>query len=109
MTVFLDTSYFIALMQASDQWHKAAVEADPAMAGAHELWGALVVNRGDLDGALRELEAAVKIAPGFAKAQYEIGVVLYSKGDSNGAVGHLRLAANGGYGEAAQFLKKIGK
>lgn len=28
MTVFVDTSYFIARMQASDQWHAAAVEAD---------------------------------------------------------------------------------
>ena len=28
MTVFVDTSYFIALMQASDQWHTAAVAAD---------------------------------------------------------------------------------
>ena len=28
MTVFVDTSYFIALMQASDQWHAAAVAAD---------------------------------------------------------------------------------
>ena len=28
MTVFVDTSYFIARMQASDQWHRAAVEAD---------------------------------------------------------------------------------
>jgi predicted nucleic acid-binding protein len=28
VTVFVDTSYFIARMQASDQWHAAAVEAD---------------------------------------------------------------------------------
>ena len=28
MTVFVDTSYFIARMQASDQWHAAAVAAD---------------------------------------------------------------------------------
>lgn len=28
MTVFVDTGYFIALMQASDQWHAAAVAAD---------------------------------------------------------------------------------
>jgi len=88
---------------------RAAVGTDPTLAGAHELWGALMVNRGDLDGGLRELEAAVKIAPGLAKAQYELGVVLYSKGDSNDAIEHLRLAANGGYGEAEQFLKKIGK
>jgi uncharacterized protein len=28
VTVFVDTSYFIARMQASDQWHAAAVGAD---------------------------------------------------------------------------------
>jgi len=28
VTVFVDTSYFIARMQASDQWHAAAVAAD---------------------------------------------------------------------------------
>ncbi len=28
MTVFVDTGYFIARMQARDQWHRAAVEAD---------------------------------------------------------------------------------
>ena len=32
MTVFVDTGYFIARMQARDQWHRAAVEADdPAL------------------------------------------------------------------------------
>ena len=30
MTVFVDTGYFIARMQASDQWHAAAIEADDA-------------------------------------------------------------------------------
>ena len=28
MTVFVDTSYFIALMYSSDKWHAAAVRAD---------------------------------------------------------------------------------
>jgi predicted nucleic acid-binding protein len=28
VTVFVDTGYFIARMQARDQWHRAAVEAD---------------------------------------------------------------------------------
>jgi tetratricopeptide (TPR) repeat protein len=71
--------------------------------------GALLSNRNDLAGALRELQQAVKIDPSFARAQFELGAVLYFQGDVPAALEHLRLASKIGSGDAAQFLAKIGK
>ena len=87
---------------------REVVAADPSRAAAHELWGALMLNRRDFAGALRELQAAIRLEPGFARAQFELGVVLYSTGDP-AAEEHLRLAAQAGDPNAAGFLKKIGK
>ena len=61
---------------------KAAVVSDPTIAPAHELWGALALNRGDFDTAIRELQTALKLNPPFPKAEYELGLALYSKGDT---------------------------
>src|ERR1041385_1060645 len=91
----------------------AAVEADAANPAAHELWGALLASRSDLDDAARELQTAVKLQPGYGKAQFELGMVLYLKGDSAAAVEHLRAAAAGADPEAKasaeDALKKMGK
>ena len=58
----------------------------PNLAPAHELWGALALNRGDFDTAIRELQTAIKLNPPFPKAEYELGLALYSKGDTQAAI-----------------------
>lgn len=88
---------------------KAAVLSDPTIASAHELWGALALNRGDFGTAIRELQSALKLNPTFPKAEYELGLALYSKGDPQSAIPHLQQAAKLDSPEAAQFLKKITK
>jgi Flp pilus assembly protein TadD len=71
----------------------AVVERDPKRADAHELLGALLAGRGDLDAAARELQTAVQLQPTFARAQFELGMVLGGKGDLAGAREHLTIAA----------------
>ena len=76
---------------------------------AHELWGALALNRGDFEIAIRELQTAIKLNPPFPKAEYELGLALYSKGDTQAAIPHVQQAAKQGSPEAAQFLQKLTK
>jgi len=47
---------------------QAAVESDAGMTGAHQLLGALLATRGDLDGAERELRTAVLQQPELWRA-----------------------------------------
>ena len=48
---------------------KAAVEADGGVAEAHELWGYLLAEKGDVDGAVRELRIALRLRPDLGLAQ----------------------------------------
>jgi len=74
---------------------KLAVETDPGSAPGHEIWGALLAEKGDLAGARRELLEAVRLQPGNWRAQAELGIVLARQGDRAGALQHLMAAAQG--------------
>ncbi len=54
---------------------KAVVEADPAGLWAMRCWGGLLADRGDTDGAMRELQTALLLQPDFWRAQFELGLV----------------------------------
>jgi Flp pilus assembly protein TadD len=88
-------------MAEAEKHARVAMEGGPGMARAHELLGALRLNRRDLEGAMSELQTAIKLETNFAKAQYELRVVLYIRGDLTGAVEHLKLASQGGDPDAA--------
>ena len=72
---------------------KAAVETDPSVAAAHELWGQLLLTRGDSAGAIRELQAAIRLKADSSRAHYELGVVFGQQGNSAAAVEHFKMAA----------------
>jgi Flp pilus assembly protein TadD len=74
---------------------KLAVETDPGSAPGHEIWGALLAEKGDLPGARRELLEAVRLQPGNWRAQLELGIVLARQGDRAAAFQHLTVAAQG--------------
>jgi tetratricopeptide (TPR) repeat protein len=88
-----------------------AVEADPGSAPGHEIWGALLSEKGDLPGAKRELLEAVRLQPGFARAQVELAIALLRQGDRDGAIPHLTAASQGPDPEArvvaAQILRDL--
>ncbi len=75
----LNYARMLALIQETGEAEKqvqAALAADAGMAGAHQLWGALLATRGDLEGAKRELQEAVRLQPDLWRAHFELGVVL---------------------------------
>ena len=92
---------------------RAAVMADAGQPVAHELWGVLLNETGDAEGAIRELKTAVNLQPDFWRAHYELGVSLGRQGDSAGANAQLRIAAQGNDPEvkaaALQLLQKAGQ
>ena len=92
---------------------KAAVEADPGVPVAHEVWGDLLMAAGDAEAAARELKTAVNLQPDFWRAHYELGLALGMKGDGEASVEQLRIAAGGQDAEAralaVEVLEKVGK
>ncbi len=76
-------------LAASAVQAQAAVEADPDLAAAHELWGYLLAAAGDRTGAMRELQAAVGLEPGLPRAQLQLGALLAAGGNTGAAVEHI--------------------
>ena len=101
------------LTAEAEQQARAAVMADPGAPAAHELWGILLTEQHDAEGAMRELTTAVTLQPDFWRAHYELGVALGMKGDAAGATQHLRLAAQGNdpgaKAAALDILRKSGQ
>jgi predicted CXXCH cytochrome family protein len=112
----LNYARMLALIQETGEAEKqvqAAIAADAGMAGAHQLLGALLATRGDLEGAKRELQTAVRLQPDLWRAHFELGVVLGRARDYAGAEEHLKLAAQGtdpdAKASALQLLQRLGR
>jgi predicted CXXCH cytochrome family protein len=92
---------------------QASVEEDGNVAAARELYGSILGSKGDMDGAIRELQAAVKLQPDFWRAHYELGVALGRNRDYAAAEEQLKLAAQGNdpnaKAAAQDLLGKLGK
>jgi len=71
--------------EAVDALH-AAIRANAEFAPAHSELGRLLLKRGDLEGAIRELERAVAIDPEITAALYNLGQAYRRKGDAARAV-----------------------
>lgn len=112
----LNYAHLLITLGEADEAEKqarASVEEDAGVADAHELWGSLLGTKGDIGGAVRELQAAVRLQPQFWRAQYELGIALGKSRDYAGAAEHLKLAAGGSDPDvkaAAQgLLQKLGQ
>jgi tetratricopeptide (TPR) repeat protein len=91
----------------------AAIEANPDMAEARALSGALFAGKGRTSEAVKEYEQAVRLKPDFARAHLDLARLLANEGDMRGATLHLRQAAAGSDPEVAQLateaLQRTGK
>jgi len=67
--------------EAVDALH-AAIRANAEFAPAHSELGRLLLKRGEVDGAIRELERAVAIDPEITAALYNLGQAYRRKGDT---------------------------
>jgi tetratricopeptide (TPR) repeat protein len=76
------------LVSVTDAEVRTAIEVKLATsdAKAHYDLGFALMNKGDLDGAIRAYRQAVKIRPDDADAHYNLGLVLNAKDDRAGAV-----------------------
>jgi Flp pilus assembly protein TadD len=76
----------------ADRRFAEAVRMNPSMPQANTIWGAALLARGDVDGAIAKLEAASTTGPHFADLQELWGEALMRKGDHAGAIAKFALA-----------------
>jgi tetratricopeptide (TPR) repeat protein len=90
----------------------AALQADPNLAEAHELWGGLLAREKNTELALMEFRKAVELKPDFGRAQLDLALTLAAAGQMREAIPHLREAARSNdpsvAEQAARALRKIG-
>jgi Flp pilus assembly protein TadD len=71
---------------------RAAVEAAPESAEAHNNLGGCLFLQRNLDDAMNEFRTALRIDPGFAKAHYNLGLTLWLQGRHDDARGEFEKA-----------------
>jgi tetratricopeptide (TPR) repeat protein len=110
-------NYALALVQAAryddaKTQVRAAVQANPKYAEAHEVLGALYLREKKSDLAIQEYQEAVAIKPEMNRVQLNLGLLLYAQGNRAEAVEHLQRAATDSNpaiaGPAAQALQRLG-
>ena len=72
--------------------YRAALRIRPDWSTAHNGLGALLANRGDIDGAIAAYRRAIEIRPDFAVAHRNLANQLASQGRSDDAIEHFRRA-----------------
>lgn len=98
---------------ATRQWEKALVALEsaarlqPAWAHLHFAMGKAQAEAGNLSQAVAAFQQAVEIEPQFVDAWFHLGVVLRAQNRTGEAVEPLRLAAEGGSGEAQSLLASM--
>jgi Flp pilus assembly protein TadD len=69
--------------------------------------------KGDLAGAIREIETALNLNPASGRAHYELGVALSQSDDNARAIEHFKIAARDVdpniRAAAAEMLRRIGQ
>ncbi|MDH3503522.1 MAG: tetratricopeptide repeat protein [Nitrospirota bacterium] len=100
-------------LMATRQWEKAvdaletAARLQPAWAHLHFAIGKAYAESGKLSQAVAAFQRAVELEPRFVDAWFHLGVVLRAQNRSREAVEPLRLAAEGGSGEAQSLLASM--
>jgi tetratricopeptide (TPR) repeat protein len=93
-------NYAVALAAAGEpdralESAEAAARADPNLAEAHMLSGALLARKRQLAEAAREYQEAIRLRPDVWRARLELAAVLAPEGEIKEAVEQLREAAKG--------------
>jgi tetratricopeptide (TPR) repeat protein len=102
-----------AALMATRQWEKAVVALEsaarlqPAWAHLHFAIGKAQAEEGRLSQAAAAFQRAVEVEPQFVDAWFHLGVVLRAQNRTSDAVEPLRLAAEGGSGEAQSLLASM--
>jgi tetratricopeptide (TPR) repeat protein len=73
-------------LSAADRWFAEAARQGPSIPNAQTVWGEILLDRGELDGAIAKLAEAHRITPHFADPIELWGEALMRKGDYAGAV-----------------------
>lgn len=100
-------------LMAKRQWENAvdaletAVRLQPGWAHLHFSLGKARAEQGKLPQAVASFQRAVELEPDFVDAWFHLGVVLRALNRSGEAVEPLRLAAEGGLGEAQSLLASM--
>ena len=100
-------------LMATRQWEQAAgaletaARLQPAWAHLHFAIGKAHAEGGKLSEAVSAFQRAVELEPRFVDAWFHLGVVLRAQNRSGEAVEPLRLAAEGGSGEAQSLLASM--
>lgn len=97
-----DAMYLLATALVNRaQWHEARPVADKLVtvrddARAHVLFGMVLMNDGDIDGASGQIERALQQDPKETEAHYYMGVIARQRGDVQGAITEMEVvvAAN---------------
>ena len=98
---------------ATRQWERAVVALEsaarlqPAWAHLHFAMGKAQAEAGKLSQAVAAFQRAVEVEPQFVDAWFHLGVVLRAQNRTGEAVEPLRLAAEGGSGEAQSLLASM--
>ena len=77
---------------AAQRWFAEAVRQGPSLPAAYADWGAMLLARGDPDGAIARLALAHRKGPDYADALELWGEALMRKGDFPGAVARFQAA-----------------
>jgi tetratricopeptide (TPR) repeat protein len=102
-----------SVLLATRQWEKAvdaletAARLQPEWAHLHFAIGKAHAEEGKLSEAVAAFQHAVELEPRFVDAWFHLGVVLRAQNRSGEAVQPLRLAAEGGSGEAQSLLASM--
>ena len=70
----------------AERWFAEAVRQAPSIPFAYADWGAMLLDKGDTDGAIGKMQLARKKGPNFADASEVWGEALARKGDFQGSV-----------------------
>ena len=98
---------------ANRQWEKAVVALEsaarlqPAWAHLHFAIGKAQAEAGNLSQAVAAFQRAVEVEPQLVDGWYHLGVVLRAQNRTGEAIEPLRLAAEGGSGEAQSLLASM--
>ncbi|WP_447963727.1 tetratricopeptide repeat protein [Nitrospira sp. Ecomares 2.1] len=98
---------------ATRQWERAVVALEsaarlqPAWAHLHFAIGKAQAEAGKFSQAAAAFQRAVEVEPQFVDAWFHLGVVLRAQNRTNDSVEPLRLAAEGGSGEAQSLLASM--
>lgn len=87
-----DAQYTLGRTDEALRGYQAVLEQDQSMAWAHSRVGAILAQKGDLDGAEQSLLKALELDPELPQAHSNLGNVHYTRGEYDQAVERYQIA-----------------